>query len=303
MAKLKKQATPAPDPNTTRDEPTATSRPRGISRASAATKHGKNHRLTLKQRSVVRYLMSPSKLNMSPFEARTVFNHIFPNKIFTPNMISEDWATRKNRKGGNMYIDRIVKSAGTYTREEIVASEEAIAKIHNACDELEIEIPDDVEMEEDLGDPTDATVLHPTAPLSRLPRGTIDGEYLPVGYQPRTDDYVDATTLWNEDDTSVRRRVMMCPGDGVYTRRQVNRFVRRTPSVEPRIVNNTFVAVAPGDTDDSDLEGQREMRRIRRTQAAPDEQQRYAQEKARRDQERKKRFKSTGRAADPYKDA
>jgi hypothetical protein len=289
MAKLKKQATPAPDPKATRDKPTATPRPRGISRATTGTKHGKNHRLTLKQRNVVRCLMSPAKLNMSPTQESTVFNYIFRNRSLTPKMLREDWPTRKNKKGGNMYIDRIIKCAGTFTREEIVAGEEAVSHIRNACDRLEIELPEDFEMDEDMGDPTDATVLHPTAPLSRLPRGIINGEAMALGYQPEPDNYVKSSDLWQEDDTSFRRRVAMCPGEGVHTRRQVNQYVPRTPSVEPRVVRNTFVPVAPGDSKDSDLEGQAEERRIQRTQSAPAEQQRYADEQARRDRARQKR--------------
>ena len=289
MAKLKRQATPAPDPKITRDKPTATPRPRGISRATTATKHGKNHRLTLKQRNVVRCLMSPAKLNMSPTQASTVFNYIFRNRSLTPKMLREDWATRKNKKGGNMYIDRIIKCAGTFTREEIIAGEEAVAHVRNACNNLQIELPEDVDMDEDMGVPTDATVLHPTAPLSRLPRGIVNGEAMPIGYQPEPDNYVKSSDLWREDDTSFRRRVAMCPGEGVHTRRQVNQYVPRTPSVEPRVVRNTFVPVAPGDSEDSDLEGQAEERRIERTQSAPAEQQRYAQEQVRRDQARQKR--------------
>lgn len=79
---------------------------------------------------------------------------------------------------------RIITRAGTFTREEILASEEAVEQIRNACRKLEIELSDDVEMDEDLGHPTDATVLHPTVPISRLPRGTIDNYTVPVGYQP-----------------------------------------------------------------------------------------------------------------------
>jgi hypothetical protein len=288
MAKFKKQATPAPDPGSTRDKTTATPRPHGISRVSAANKHGKNHRLSLKQRNVVRYLMAPNKLNMSASQASTVFNYIFRNRSLTAKELREDWATRNNRKGGNMYIDRILKHAGNFTREEILAREEAVAQIRNACDNLEIEVPEDVEMEEVMGDPTDATVLHPTAPLSRLPRGVIDGERIAIRYQPKPHNYVDSRTLWYEDDRSIRRRVKMC-GEGVHTRRQVNQYVPRTPSVEPRVVGNTFLPVAPGDSDDSDLEGQAEMRRIQRAQSAPAEQQRYAQEQQRRDQARQNR--------------
>jgi hypothetical protein len=288
MAKLKKQATPAPDPGSTRDKTTATPRPEGISRVSATNKHGKNHRLTLKQRNVVRNLMAPNKLNMTASQASTIFNYIFRNRSLTAKELREDWATRNNRKGGNMYIDRILKHAGNFTREEIVASGEAVAQIRNACDNLEIELPGNVEMDEDMGDPTDATVLHPTAPLSRLPRGVIDGDRIVLGYQPKPEGWVRATTLWEEDDRSIRRRVKMC-GEGVHTRRQVNQYVPRTPSVEPRVVGNTFLPVAPGDSDDSDLEGQAEMRRIQRAQSAPAEQQRCAQEQQRRDQARQNR--------------
>lgn len=154
---------------------------------------------------------------------------------------------------------------------------------------LETELSDDVEMDEDLGDPTDATVLRPTVPLSRLPRGTIDNYTLPVGYQPEPENYVDSSTLWREDIRSVRRRVMICPGVGVKSRRQINQCILRTPSVEPRVVGNTFLPVAPRYSDDSDLEGQAEDRRISRAQGAADEQQRYAQEQSRRDEERQKR--------------
>lgn len=83
----------------------------------------------------------------------------------------------------------------------------------------------------------------------------------------------------------------MCPGVGVQTRRQVqvNQSILRTYSVEPHVVGNTFLPVAPRYSDDSDLEGQAEDRRISRAQGAADEQQRYAQEQGRRDEERQKR--------------
>jgi hypothetical protein len=53
---------------------------------------------------------------------------------------------------------------------------------------------------------------------------------------------------------------------------------------------HTFLPIAPGDSDDSDLEGQAEERRIQRAQSAPAEQQRYAQEQSRRDQVMQQRF-------------
>jgi len=245
--------------------------------------------------------MSPAKLNLTPSQASSLFNLIFKNKTLTPKMLRENWATHKNKKGGNMYIDRIIKPAGTFTREEIVASEEAATQIRKAWEELGFELPVDVEMmEEDTGPPIDATVLHPTTPLSRLPRGVVDGHVFPLGYQPQPADYVDATTLWYEDDDSVRRRVCMYPGEGPHTHRQVNQYVTRTPSVEPRIVRNTFRPVASGHSDDSDLEGQAEERRIRRAQPPAAEQQRYAQKQSRREREKQKRaLVSHGRAAQP----
>lgn len=59
IAQHKKQPTPAPNPNTTRNKSQATLRPRSIAGVSAATKHSSNRRLNLKQRNAVHCRLSP----------------------------------------------------------------------------------------------------------------------------------------------------------------------------------------------------------------------------------------------------
>ncbi|GAB7333656.1 hypothetical protein MBLNU13_g05212t2 [Cladosporium sp. NU13] len=169
-----------------------------------------------------------------------------------------------------MYIDHLIERADTFIRKKIVASKEDVTYIRNACDQLEIELSEDVEMDADLGDPTDATVLHSTIRLPRLPSGNIDDYAFLIGYLPRSDDYVDSKTLRHEDDRS-----------------SINAF--RARIFEPRVVANTFLPVAPGDSDDSDLEDQAKMRQVLRAQSAPAAQRRHAQEQDRRNRERQKR--------------
>jgi hypothetical protein len=270
MAKLKKQPKAKAAESTSRNVPATTPRPVGIARVPKANKYGKNHGLTIEMRNVVRFLMAPNKLDMSATNASTVFNHIFRNKPLTPMMLRGDWATRRNKRGDNMYGRRVLKLAGSFTREEIIASEEAATQIRNACRTLKIALPDDADMEEDMGQPTDATVLHPSLPLSRLPRGMVDDHVFPIGYQPRPPDYVDSRTKYWEDHDSLKWRVMMQSSTRRHTRRQLDRSNILTPSAEPRVVDGTFVATA--DTDDSDLEGQAEERRMIRVHASPAEQ-------------------------------
>ena len=52
----------------------------------------------------------------------------------------------------------------------------------------------------------------------------------------------------------------MCPGEGEYSRRKGNGNVPRTPSIELRVMEDAVLPVAPGVSDDSDLEDQVGMR-------------------------------------------
>lgn len=190
-----------------------------------------SHRLTLKQRTVIYYLLSKKQFSLTSEDAIIFFHHIFPNKEdLTAKNIHDDW-TRRNSKtnGSTMYNMRICKSKNNFTREEILAHEYALSQIEQACDHFDIAY--DFDFVVDLGSPTDGVFLHPSPSLSRLPRGILNGRTLPLGYQQMPADWVDPTVQWYRDEARLHRKVRVY-GD-MHTRSKLNEVVARTPSVTP----------------------------------------------------------------------
>jgi hypothetical protein len=77
---------------------------------------------------VIAYLFATSALDLatSGDDTLRLFRHIFPDKIVvTKRMLIEDWAGLDRKAGTDIYNDRICKFPGTFTRDEIVAHEDA----------------------------------------------------------------------------------------------------------------------------------------------------------------------------------
>lgn len=98
----------------------------------------KKHTWTLQERCVVFYILSPTKLNRTPADAETVFNHIFDKSTrggidFKAYVLRDDFNNRNASGRSQMYQRCIEIHQSKFTTEDLSAHQFAVQAIRDAC--------------------------------------------------------------------------------------------------------------------------------------------------------------------------